>query len=402
MSKAGAEDGAGGQYGRLSDAVAWSVSALPRNPQSRQFHVLDLVRGRRIVMDYEPVIEPGGVGAVYVVEDGLGVKIGIPQGPWTPASLAFTLGTLASSARLPSWRTLTRLSKVTFITRLRRGPCRESGLTATAYWRLRGRPRGGASSSAPVSLKVTGRSRYIRRTASSRDGLPFQTVPAPRHSLPTGVRGSGKGGVTGEYGIIFGGHRSLGRRNTPPEGRSLAGACSAARLERGSGGIWVEAIYGKDDVEFGGRIERLDIVRQIEGFRGIRVAGTIYRIYHAEKVAGIGNVRSYKVRGRAAEGQEITHFWSTAGDGSDGTLLLLHSNRDEMAGEYMRRNVATGSLPLEHFPVRRIRPSSRRLVDVLSAGQFQSDRLCEVGGWPSWVKKACNDIRSDVAAARTQ
>ncbi len=40
LSKAGAPDGASGQYGRLSDALAWAADALPRNPQSRPFHVL--------------------------------------------------------------------------------------------------------------------------------------------------------------------------------------------------------------------------------------------------------------------------------------------------------------------------------------------------------------------------
>lgn len=81
QSKAGAEDGASGQYGRLSDALAWATAALPRNPQSRPFHVLDLVVGRRIVVDYEPAVMPGGAGSVYVVEDGIGVKIGHTMGP---------------------------------------------------------------------------------------------------------------------------------------------------------------------------------------------------------------------------------------------------------------------------------------------------------------------------------
>jgi hypothetical protein len=81
MSKAGAADGASGQYGRLSDALAWATDALPRNPQSRPFHVLDLLEGRRIVIDYEPVITLGGAGSVYIVEDGIGVKIGHTAGP---------------------------------------------------------------------------------------------------------------------------------------------------------------------------------------------------------------------------------------------------------------------------------------------------------------------------------
>lgn len=81
LSKAGAPDGASGQYGRLSDALAWAADALPRNPQSRPFHVLDLIEGRRIVIDYEPVVVSGGAGSVYVVEDGIGVKIGHTTGP---------------------------------------------------------------------------------------------------------------------------------------------------------------------------------------------------------------------------------------------------------------------------------------------------------------------------------
>lgn len=80
MSKAGAADGAGAQYGRLSDALAWSVAALPRNPGSRPFHVLDLLRGQRIIVDYKEVIAPGGSGAVYIVEDGIGVKVGHTTG----------------------------------------------------------------------------------------------------------------------------------------------------------------------------------------------------------------------------------------------------------------------------------------------------------------------------------
>lgn len=80
MSKAGAADCAAARYGRLSDALAWATSALPRNPQSRPFHVWDLLVGRLIVVDYQPVIAPGGVGSVYVVEDGIGVKIGYTTG----------------------------------------------------------------------------------------------------------------------------------------------------------------------------------------------------------------------------------------------------------------------------------------------------------------------------------
>ena len=80
LSKAGASDCAIGHYGRLTDALAWATSALPRNPQSRPFHVWDLLTGQLIVVDYQPVVAPGGVGSVYVVEDGLGVKIGHTSG----------------------------------------------------------------------------------------------------------------------------------------------------------------------------------------------------------------------------------------------------------------------------------------------------------------------------------
>lgn len=176
------------------------------------------------------------------------------------------------------------------------------------------------------------------------------------------------------------------------------GRSQRARLERGSGGVWVEGIYGKDDVEYAGQIERLDIVRQVEGFRGRRVAGKIYRVYDRRSAAGIGTLRAYKVRGRASEGLEVDYFWSTAGDGSDGTLLLIHSNRDEMSGEYMRRNISTTGIPIEHFPVRRIRISSRRLADVLNSGSVVPDRLREVGSWPSWVKDACTEVCSAIHA----
>lgn len=68
--------GASSYCARLSGAVGWAASALPRNPGSSPFQVWDLLRGRHMVIDYVPIVAPGGVGCVYVVEDGLGVKIG--------------------------------------------------------------------------------------------------------------------------------------------------------------------------------------------------------------------------------------------------------------------------------------------------------------------------------------
>lgn len=164
--------------------------------------------------------------------------------------------------------------------------------------------------------------------------------------------------------------------------------------DRGSAGVWVEAIYNMDDLGFEGDIQRLDVVRQAEGFSGRRVAGTIYRVYDRARSGGINGVRSYRVRGRTSEGQEVAYFWSTAGDGSDGTLLLVHSSRDEMAGEYLRKSLRGAGLPLERFPVRRVRLSSGRLADLLVSGQVQTDRIREVPDWPQWVKDASNTIRS--------
>ena len=71
-----------GRYSRLSDALAYAVWSLPRNPQSNPFRVDDFVTGRLIVIDYSPPPPPPkGEGFVYVVEDGLGIKIGYTAGP---------------------------------------------------------------------------------------------------------------------------------------------------------------------------------------------------------------------------------------------------------------------------------------------------------------------------------
>lgn len=81
-ARAKSNGGASGKYSRLSDALGYAVWTLPRNPQSNPFRVDDLVAGRLIVIDYSPPPPPPeGKGLVYIVEDGLGIKIGYTAGP---------------------------------------------------------------------------------------------------------------------------------------------------------------------------------------------------------------------------------------------------------------------------------------------------------------------------------
>ncbi len=81
-ARATSNGGASGKYSRLSDALGYAVWSLPRNPQSNPFRVDDLVAGRLIRIDYSPPPpQPEGKGLVYVIEDGLGVKIGYTVGP---------------------------------------------------------------------------------------------------------------------------------------------------------------------------------------------------------------------------------------------------------------------------------------------------------------------------------
>jgi hypothetical protein len=80
FSKAGAADGTSGRYNRLSDALGYASSSLPRNPQSGPFHVWDVVKGELVTVDYTPSVPTFGKGHVYVIEDGLGIKIGHTTG----------------------------------------------------------------------------------------------------------------------------------------------------------------------------------------------------------------------------------------------------------------------------------------------------------------------------------
>ena len=81
-ARATSKGGASGKYSRLSDALGYAVWSLPRNPQSNPFQIDDLVGGRSIMIDYAPPPpQPEGQGFVYIVEDGLAVKIGYTAGP---------------------------------------------------------------------------------------------------------------------------------------------------------------------------------------------------------------------------------------------------------------------------------------------------------------------------------
>lgn len=82
IARATSKGGASGKYSRLSDALGYAVWSLARNPETNPYEVDDLVSGRLIVVDYSPPPPPPkGKGFVYVVEDGLGIKIGYTAGP---------------------------------------------------------------------------------------------------------------------------------------------------------------------------------------------------------------------------------------------------------------------------------------------------------------------------------
>jgi hypothetical protein len=75
-------DGTRANYNRLSDAVGAAVDRLLRRPDSSPMVVHDLVGGRRIRVSYTPTLQAGpGLGSVYVIEDGFGIKVGHTTGP---------------------------------------------------------------------------------------------------------------------------------------------------------------------------------------------------------------------------------------------------------------------------------------------------------------------------------
>lgn len=81
-ARATSAGGASGKYSRLSDALGYAVSSLPKNPKLSPVRIDDLVAGRLMTVEYSPPSpQPEGVGFVYVVEDGLGIKIGYTAGP---------------------------------------------------------------------------------------------------------------------------------------------------------------------------------------------------------------------------------------------------------------------------------------------------------------------------------
>lgn len=74
--------GANGHFSRLSEALGYVAGSLPANPASSPYVVHDLVGGRRIEVGYTPPpVGPGGEGVVYVVDDGVAIKVGHTVGP---------------------------------------------------------------------------------------------------------------------------------------------------------------------------------------------------------------------------------------------------------------------------------------------------------------------------------
>lgn len=71
-------------FDRLSDALGTVAKRLPAEPKRSPMVVYDFVQGRRIEIDFTPIVNPPGEGNVYVVDDGVALKIGWTMGE--PAS----------------------------------------------------------------------------------------------------------------------------------------------------------------------------------------------------------------------------------------------------------------------------------------------------------------------------
>ena len=170
------------------------------------------------------------------------------------------------------------------------------------------------------------------------------------------------------------------------------------RHESGLGGVWLQLIYGSGDDRYEGVIERVDLVTERENLRRTRVTGCVYRIYDGRSEAGLQEYRRYKFRGHQSAGVECVHFWCVGGVGSNGTWLLVHNNRDQMAGQYSRRASRTEvTLPLETFPMRRLRPTSPTVEAVLKTGGVAVSRFRELPEWPAWAKQVFHLVRQLLA-----
>jgi hypothetical protein len=166
------------------------------------------------------------------------------------------------------------------------------------------------------------------------------------------------------------------------------------RSSSGFGGIWLHLIYASDDTTFEGRIERIDIMIVRESFRRTRTRGMVYRIYDSRLAGGLSEVRSYKYRGLISGDVECAYFECSSGSGSNGTWQIISNRRDEMAGEYERRRTEPGySLPLDRFPLRRVRVASPRALSLLGRGTVDIRDIVDCRDWPPWAKVSVASIR---------
>jgi len=169
------------------------------------------------------------------------------------------------------------------------------------------------------------------------------------------------------------------------------------RRRSGFGGVWLHLIYASDDNGFAGEIQRIDIMNVAETFRRTKTRGKVYRVFDSRLAAGLREVRSYKYRGLISGDVECAYFRCASGTGSNGTWQVTYNAKDEMAGEYQRRRVDPGfSLPLERFPLRRIRATSPRIGKFFSTGSVDVRDINELRDWPSWVKSSVRMIRQMV------
>lgn len=80
LSKAGT--GTLGYFDRLSEAVGNVSIRLPAKPDRSPMLIFDFVGGRKFTISYQPPAPSlVGLGTVYVLEDGFGVKVGYTSGP---------------------------------------------------------------------------------------------------------------------------------------------------------------------------------------------------------------------------------------------------------------------------------------------------------------------------------
>lgn len=75
------QDGTLGYYNRLSEAVGLVALRLPVMPERSPMLIYDFVAGRLFRVTYTPPAPtPAGLGTVYVLEDGFGIKVGYTNG----------------------------------------------------------------------------------------------------------------------------------------------------------------------------------------------------------------------------------------------------------------------------------------------------------------------------------